>query len=185
MVAYASAQLVQECPDEELLLQFDRGQLSELDSSSISLHLSSCDRCMETLGELQSEGEDDPILACLKQCLRDPLPPVSPKYAEMEARAKALEYEEKIRRASVWDLGAGVDGNSVIGLRIGPYEVLGQGRPGGDGDRLPGVAAALATHGRHQDDPGGPSRECFHGRPILARRQSGRAVAASQRGAGV
>lgn len=130
---YASAQLVQECPDEELLLQFDRGQLSDLESSSISLHLSSCDRCVETLGELQSEGDDDPIIACLKQCLRDPLPPVSPKYAEMEARAKALEYEEKTRRATAWDLGTGDEGNSVLGLQIGPYEVLGKVGRGGMG----------------------------------------------------
>lgn len=134
---YATAGLVQECPDEELLLQFDRGQLSEQDSSGIALHLSSCARCVETLDLLQSddedEYEDDPILACLKQCLRDPSPPVSPEYAEMEARAQALEQEAKLRRASAWDRGMGVDGNSVAGLRIGPYEVLSQIGRGGMG----------------------------------------------------
>jgi serine/threonine protein kinase len=145
-----------ECPDRDLLLQFDLGKLSDGDLVRVDLHVSSCDRCVETLHKLQTKSSDDPVVACLKEYFRGPLPPISPEYAEMEARARMIGGDDEVREVKAWGRDLEDESRRMIGRRIGPYEVLGKVGRGGMGivykawqrplDRSVAIKMILAGH---------------------------------------
>lgn len=60
------------CPDEQLLRGFAVGDLDEADANRMTAHLSSCQRCGETLDAIQ--GTDDTLLDILHQIgVQDPI----------------------------------------------------------------------------------------------------------------
>jgi serine/threonine protein kinase len=133
MPMLASANPLGECPGQELLLQFDLGMLPDGELARIEFHVSSCDQCVETLHKLQVTSSDDPVVACLKHYLQGPSPPVSPEYAEMEARARMLGGDDVVREVETWGRDLEDDIRRMVGRRIGPYEVLGKVGRGGMG----------------------------------------------------
>src|SRR5262245_2752497 len=96
MLTLVSAHPMGECPGHELLLQFDLGMLPDEELAQVELHVSSCGRCVESLYKLQAESSVDPVVACLKQYFQGPSPPISPEYAEMEARAKMIGGDDEV-----------------------------------------------------------------------------------------
>lgn len=93
------------CPDEERLVDYLEGRLSNEDSSQIEEHLSNCDTCLE--GLVVTNG----LVRGRVSWEFDPVPTrVTDGAVRLVASQRALSYDsliEKLRR-SIRDLGSGI-----------------------------------------------------------------------------
>jgi eukaryotic-like serine/threonine-protein kinase len=134
MELFAASSPVHECPNRNILIDFDLGKLPAAELAAVAHHVSSCERCEEVVHSLQEHGDDDSLIARLKECMNGPPPPDGPAYAGMEALAETVLMTTGYLERTVRDGALGFSFEETITDKsFGQYEVLGKIDEGGMG----------------------------------------------------